>query len=481
MKAKSIPVICVLSSVAVALAANAPKPAAGDGTGVRKVKDLQGEPKQGWPITDVVFSADGKTLAGANHFKVRLWQVDSGKRLAAFGGKNGEQIMGVRFLPGGEHLVSVSNRAVRVWDWAKGAEIKKLPGCHMLSLSRDGKRLLSATENGCALWRTDDWKLLRAFKLPAHRALALSPDGTMIAVGERMLPKIYPRNYRAAVTVLAAETGKELVRFAGFAHRVVFSPKGKRLAVVQRGVALWSLGGKKLLRAFKAGRLGCGSAAFSPNGRLIAAGGGYDPAMATSRGALAVWDVATGRLLATLPVREGKKGCGWITNVAFSADGKYLAACDDRGAVRIWKVPATGPKPHAKAPDILPLDAKGGLLKARPAARTATQPAGAVRHAPDPAAKVIRGFTKIDAFVRGDARIALGRTRAEIRAQLSKGKVKSHKPYAFRKPQPEMFKRDVWVIFYGPEVPGMGRVDELRVSFKDGKVSKLEHKAHLCP
>jgi len=42
-------------------------------------------------------------------------------------------------------------------------------------------------------------------------------------------------------------------------------------------------------------------------------------------------------------------------------------------------------------------------------------------------------------------------------------------------------KRDVWVISYGPEVPGMGRVDELRVSFKDGKVSKLEQKVYLRP
>jgi len=348
MKTKGIPVICVLSIVAVALAANAPKPATGDGAGFRKVKDLQGERKAGWPITDVVFSAAGKTLAAANHFKVRLWQVDSGKELAAFFGKNDEQIMAVRFLGGGKHLVSASNRTVRVWDWAKGVELRNLPGCHTVELSRDGKRLLAATEGGCGLWRTDNWKLVRPFKLPPHRTLALSPDGRMIAVGERMLPKPYPPNYGAAVIVLSAETGRELARFTGFAVQVVFSPEGKRLAVVQNGVALWSLAGKKLLRTFKAGRLGCGSAAFSPNGRLIAAGGGYDPAMKTSRGALAVWDVASGRLLAKLGVREGKKGREWVTNVAFSADGKYLAACDSQGAVRIWQVPLATLKAHTK-------------------------------------------------------------------------------------------------------------------------------------
>ena len=99
----------------------------------------------------------------------------------------------------------------------------------------------------------------------------------------------------------------------------------------------------------------------------------------------------------------------------------------------------------------------------------------------DAAAQVPPGFLKIDSFVRGDARIAPGQTRDEVREQLSKGKVASHKPYAFRKPQPEMFERDVWAIFYGPEVPGMGRVDELRVSFKNGKVSKLEQRVCLCP
>ena len=88
---------------------------------------------------------------------------------------------------------------------------------------------------------------------------------------------------------------------------------------------------------------------------------------------------------------------------------------------------------------------------------------------------------KVDAFERGDARIALGMTKAQVREQLSKGRVQSHKMYCFRKPQPDMFKRDIWPLYYGPEVPGMGRLDVLRVTFTDGKVSSLELESVLCP
>ena len=69
----------------------------------------------------------------------------------------------------------------------------------------------------------------------------------------------------------------------------------------------------------------------------------------------------------------------------------------------------------------------------------------------------------------------------QVREQLSKGRIQSHKVYCFRKPPPDMFERDVWVLYYGPEVPGMGRLDVLRVTFTDGKTSSLEIETLLCP
>ena len=99
----------------------------------------------------------------------------------------------------------------------------------------------------------------------------------------------------------------------------------------------------------------------------------------------------------------------------------------------------------------------------------------------DPAGQGAAKPAKIDAFERGDARIALGMTKAQVQEQLAKGRVQSHKVYCFRKPPPDMFERDAWVLSYGPEDGGMGRVDELRVTFTAGKASSLEIKVVYCP
>ena len=99
----------------------------------------------------------------------------------------------------------------------------------------------------------------------------------------------------------------------------------------------------------------------------------------------------------------------------------------------------------------------------------------------DPAGQGAAKPAKIDAFERGDARIALGMTKAQVQEQLAEGRVQSHKVYCFRKPPPDMFERDVWVLSYGPEDGGMGRVDELRVTFTAGKASSPEIKVVYCP
>jgi WD40 repeat protein len=73
------------------------------------------------------------------------------------------------------------------------------------------------------------------------------------------------------------------------------------------------------------------SVAFSPDGKLLAAGYGfYDD------GGITIWKAMDHSVVATLLDKEaGKAG---IKRVAFSPDGKLFAAATDRGDVMLWTV-----------------------------------------------------------------------------------------------------------------------------------------------
>jgi hypothetical protein len=87
----------------------------------------------------------------------------------------------------------------------------------------------------------------------------------------------------------------------------------------------------------------------------------------------------------------------------------------------------------------------------------------------------------ITSFIRGEARIALGMTKEEVKSQLSRGRHMSHKWYNFQKPDEDMFAKDIWYLTYGPEVPGMGRYDTLTITFKDGKAVRIQDSSGLAP
>ncbi len=67
------------------------------------------------------------------------------------------------------------------------------------------------------------------------------------------------------------------------------------------------------------------SLAFSPNGRTLASG--------SVDGTIRLWDVRTGRAIATLKGHSAQ-----VTSVSFSPNGKTLASTSEDNAVRLWNV-----------------------------------------------------------------------------------------------------------------------------------------------
>ena len=138
---------------------------------------------------------------------------------------------------------------------------------------------------------------------------------------------------------------------------VAFCPKDDLLAVgSEEVVRLWDLG-TGATRSLKAEGV-IGQLAFSPDGRLLAAGGSGES------GTMMVWDVAS-RTRLKLPFKGAAK-YEYIASVAFSPDGGTLAAGSSDNVLWLWDV-ATGerlgkPLAHSGTVEAVAFSPLGGLL-----------------------------------------------------------------------------------------------------------------------
>jgi WD40 repeat protein len=116
--------------------------------------------------------------------------------------------------------------------------------------------------------------------------------------------------------------------------RVAFSPDGKTLATSSWDgtVKLWDRATRKELRVFRGHKKEVWAAVFSPNGRKLAS--------CSSDGTIRLWDIATGRGTAVL------KHGGTTSDIAFSPDGRMLVAGGER-TNRRWALTGDGGAPIA--------------------------------------------------------------------------------------------------------------------------------------
>ena len=184
------------------------------------------------------------------------------------------------FAPDGTTLVVAYSKQAIVWDLARGRERTRISGISRVAqctaISTDGKLVASSSdERGLRIWCLDSRK----------QCTELKSDG-------RPIPD----------------------------WAICFAPDGNTLATggIGQEVYLWDVKRKKLLATLKTSdNEGVGMQAFSPDSRTLA--------VVDHKGAIHLWEIASQRERAIL---RGKKQN--IAPLAFSPDGRMFAAgfCD---------------------------------------------------------------------------------------------------------------------------------------------------------
>ena len=326
-----------------------------------EVDDALSARNLGGPVGALALAGDGRLGFAAGDGRVLLLDVGSG-RTRVMGPTLGAPQL-VTLEPDSGQVVSTGAHGAMAWFALDGSEVAQRDGAGadiVAVAARSRTVALAGADQGIQVMMTRDNGFILRGHRSAIRALALSPDGKLLAsAGDSTAVRLWQlgeqrgqllTGHSAAVTALAfsprgdllasggddtsvrvwriggvTPTVEVLAGHGGAVEAVTFvGPGGDLLASASRdaSVRLWQLPGLESRKLVHSSAVRCLSA--SPDGRWLATG--------STDGSVRVWDTRSAELVQVVQRLHTA-----ITGVQVAPDGSWVAAGDSDGLVLVHR------------------------------------------------------------------------------------------------------------------------------------------------
>jgi WD40 repeat protein len=261
---------------------------------------------------------------------IRVWDLPMGKILRRF--SENSTIPIVRFSPDGRFLVvngyrEVSIRNIQTGDLLKTVDACKEGGVTSAFFSPDGRRLIIQCENQFSVMGVSSWKEI--YSQQGIAVAAIDDDRLVTADNQGIIVTLdlISGNLVDALPVPQGDEGAFLPETFSMNSR--YLAQGTNTAKIyvwdrEKRQLACTLMAHKIVQS-EYGDFGIRSLAMSPVNDVLASAGADQT--------LRLWNLKSGQLLRILDSDTP------YTSLAFSSDGRYLAAGDFDGRVHVWGLP----------------------------------------------------------------------------------------------------------------------------------------------